>query len=331
MSTVQATTMQAITQRRYGSPEVLRLAKADRPVPGDDQVLVSVHAGGVNPADWHYMTGKPYLVRIGGGGFLRPKRSIPGLDLAGRIEAVGKNVTVLKPGDDVFGEVGGAYAEYAVARQDDVVLKPATITHAQAAAVPIAALTALQGLRDKGKLESGDKVLVNGASGGVGTFAVQIAKALGADVTGVCSTRNVAMVRSIGADHVVDYTQEDFTKSGDRYDVILDTVGSRPLVACKRLLVSDGIYVGVGGPKTSFLVLTRMLWMALLSLRGKQKLVSMLAKQSKQDLEVLRGWLESGDIVPVLDRCYELSETEAALRHIGEGHAQGKIVITLGD
>lgn len=331
MTTVQATTMKAITQHQYGAPAVLRFTTAEKPVPGDDHVLVKVHAAGVNPADWHYMTGKPFLVRIGGGGFLRPKRRIPGLDLAGRIEAVGKNVTALQPGDDVFGEAGGGYAEYATARQDAVALKPATISYEQAAAVPIAALTALQGLRDKGKLQQGDKVLVNGASGGVGTFAVQIAKALGAEVTGVCSTRNIEMVRSLGADHVVDYTQQDFTNSGERYEVVLDTVGSRPLSALKRVLSSDGVYIGVGGPKTTIRLLSRMLRMALISLAGQQKMVSMLAKQTKEDLEVLREMLESGQLTPVIDRSYELSEAETALRHLGEGHAQGKTVITMGD
>lgn len=331
MSTVPATTMQALTQHEYGSPGVLRVETVDKPSPGDDQVLVKVHAAGVNPADWHYMTGKPYLVRIGGGGFLRPKRSIPGVDLSGQIEAVGQNVTTLGPGDEVFGGVGGAYAEYATASADGVVLKPAGISHGQAAAIPIAALTALQGLRDKGGLQPGDKVLVNGASGGVGTFAVQIAKALGAEVTGVCSTRNVEMVRSIGADNVVDYTSEDFTSSRDRYDVILDNVGNRRLRACKRLLSPDGVYVGVSGPKNSFRLLARMLGMALLSLRGEQKMVSMLAKQTKADLEVLSAMHESGEVTPVIDRIYQLSEADAALRHLGEGHAQGKIVISVSD
>ncbi len=315
--------MKAIVQHEYGSPDVLQLQDVDRPTVGDDDVLIRVHAAGVNPADWHYMTGTPNLIRIGGGGFSKPKRSIPGLDLAGRVEAVGKNVGGFEPGDDVFGENKRGYAEYAVAPEERLVLKPANLSFEEAAAVPIAALTALQALRDKAQVQPGQKVLINGASGGVGTFAVQIAKSLGAEVTGVCSTRNVEMVRSIGADHVIDYTKEDFTQDGKRHDVILDTVGTRSLSDLKRVLIEKGIYVGIGGPKTSLRLLGRM------PMFGSQKMVSMLAKQTEEDLVVLSGLLESGEMTPVIDRTYPLSETPEALRYLGEGHVRGKVVIAI--
>ena len=321
--------MRAIVQHKYGSPEVLELQEVDKPIVGDDDVLIRVHAAGVNPADWHYMTGTPTLVRIGGGGLSKPKRSIPGLDLAGRVEAVGRNVTEFQRGDEVFGENARGYADYACVPPERVVRKPSSLTFEQAAAVPIAALTALQGLRDKGHLQASQKVLINGASGGVGTFAVQIAKAYGATVTGVCSARNVEMVRSIGADHVVDYTRGDFTETQERFDVILDTVGTRELSDLKRLLTTEGTYVGVGGPKTSFRLLSRMFKMFVTSVVGSQKMVSMLARQTKEDLVVLQEMLESGEVTPVIDRTYPLSETPEALRYLGEGHVRGKVVITV--
>jgi len=321
--------MRAIVQHEYGSPDVLRLQDVDKPMVGDDDVLVRVHAAGVNPADWHYMTGTPNLVRVGGGGLSKPKSNIPGLDLAGRVEAVGKNVSGFQPGDDVFGESKRGYAEYAAVPEDRVVLKPANLSFEEAAAVPIAALTALQALRDKAHLQAGQKVLINGASGGVGTFAVQIAKSFGAEVTGVCSTRNVEMVRSIGADHVVDYTKDDFTQRGERYHVFLDAVGTRSLSDCKRVLTENGLYVGIGGPKTSLRLLGRMVAMLATSMFGSRKMVSMLASQTKEDLVVLSDLLESGEMSPVIDRTYPLDETPEALRYLGEGHVRGKVVIAI--
>ncbi len=321
--------MKAIVCPKYGSPNVLELQDVDKPIVGDDDVLVRVRASSVNPADWHYMTGTPYLVRVGGGGLRKPKRAIAGSDVAGEVEAVGSNVTEFQPGDEVFGGKGGAYAEYVAASEAGIVPKPANVTFEQAGAVAIAGLTALQGLRDKGRIQPGHKVLIIGASGGVGTFAVQIAKSFGADVTGVCSTRNVDMVRSIGADHVIDYTQEDFTRGGQRYDLILDAIGNRSLSACRRTMSANGVYVAVGGPKTSLGLLGRMFRMLLFSLVGSRKMVPMLAKHTKEDLVVLQDLLESGKVTPVIDRRYELSEAPAALRYQGEGHAQGKTVIAV--
>ena len=321
--------MKAIVYHKYGSPEVLELQEIDKPVVKDDDVLVRVHAASVNPADWHLLIGTPYLVRIVAGLF-KPKHTIPGIDVAGRVEAVGRNVKQFQPGDEVFGEHSRAYAEYVCVPEDGIVLKPANLTFEQAAAVPIAALTALQGLRDKGQIQLGHKVLINGASGGVGTFAVQIAKSFGAEVTGVCSTRNVDMVRSIGADHVIDYTQEDFTQSGQRYDLMLDAVGNRSLSDCRRVLSPKGVYVSVGAQVGDWLgPLTHVSKVLLASLVGSQKMVPMLAKQTKSDLVVLKELLEAEKVTPVIDRRYELSEVPEALRYQGEGHAQGKIVITV--
>lgn len=322
--------MRAIVQDRYGSPDSLELRDVAKPAPAAGEVLIRVCAAGVNPADWHLMTGTPSLVRVGGGGFRKPKANVPGLDLAGRIEALGDGVTEFQVGDDVFGEIGRGYAEYATAPIRHIVAKPANLTFEQAAAVPIAALTALQGLRDKGRIKSGDRVLINGASGGVGTFAVQIAKAFGAEVTAVCSTRNIEMVRSIGADHVIDYTQDDFTTSGP-YDLVLDTVGTRSLSAAKRALTPAGLYVAVSGPKTSRKMLTRMLMMAVRSVGRAQKMMTMLAKSTPEDLAVLRDLLESGRVTPVMEKTFPLSQVADAMRLQGEGHAQGKTVITLVD
>jgi len=322
--------MKAIVQDKYGSPDVLELEDIDKPVVKDDDVLVRVHAAGVNPLDWHYLTGTPYVMRIQAG-LRKPKRTIQGVDVAGTVLEVGGKVTQFRPGDEVFGWCTGAFAEYACAGEDHFVAKPANLTFEQAAAVPIAAFTALQALRDKGKIEAGQKVLINGASGGVGTFAVQIAKSLGAEVTGVCSTRNVDMVRSIGSDHVIDYTRDDFTQSGHRYDVMIDNVGNRSLSACRRSLKPGGIYVLVGAPKKGrWLGQVKRLVGALLAFMVvSQKAAPLLAKETKDDLIVLQELLESAKLVPIIDRRYELSEVPAALRYQGEGHTQGKIVITI--
>src|SRR5437868_3053248 len=320
----QATMMKAIVQDKYGSPDVLNLREVDRPEPLDHEVLVRVHAAAVNTADWIALTGRPYAARLAFG-FFRPKLRIPGIAMAGRVAAVGKSVTQFNAGDEVFGEVHSAYAEYVCVAADRIGPKPTNLTFEQAAAVPLAAITALQGLRDKASVQAGHKVLINGASGGVGTFAVQIAKALGADVTAVCSTRNVDIARSLGADHVIDYTQEDFTQSTTRFDAILDLAGSRPLSDCVNLLVPTGVYVSSVG---------RLGWvlkvaMASLSARGRGKIVSVTGHQTKQDLAVLKEMLESGKVKPVIDRQYTLAEVPEALRYQGQGHAQGRIVITV--
>ncbi len=328
--------MKAIVYRNYGSPDVLRLEEIERPVPNDNQVLVKVRAASVNPLDWHYMEGTPYIVRLLDFGLLKPKVTRFGVDYAGTVEAVGKNVTQFKPGDEVFGGKTGAFAEYVCVLADRaVVLKPANLTFEQAASVPIAAITALQGLRDKGKIQPGQKVLINGASGGVGTFAVQIAKSFGADVTGVCSTRNVDMVRSIGAGQVIDYTKEDFTKSGQRYDLILDNVGNHSLLECRGVLKPKGKYVliGGGGPNDGRWIgpLARPIKALVLSPFVSQDLGMMLAELNKKDLTILGDLMQAGKVTPVIDRHYRLSEVPAAIRYLEEGHARGKVVITLED
>jgi NADPH:quinone reductase-like Zn-dependent oxidoreductase len=323
--------MRAIVRDTYGSPDVLELQEIDKPDVTEDELLVRVRAASVNPVDWHSLTGTPYIVHLQDG-LRTPKSNRLGVDFAGQVEAVGTNVTQFRPGDEVFGGRNGAFAEYVCVREDrGVVLKPANLTFEQAAAVPVAALTALQGLRDKGHLQPGQKVLINGASGGVGTFAVQIAKALGAEVTGVCSTRNVDLVRSLGADHVIDYTQEDFTRSDQRYDLMLDIAGSKSWSECRRILNPQAILVIVGGPKTNRLIgpVSHLVKVRLAALRSSQKVVFFLAKMNKADMVVLRGLLEAGDVTPVIDRRYELSEIADALRYLGEGHAQAKIVVTV--
>jgi NADPH:quinone reductase-like Zn-dependent oxidoreductase len=314
--------MKAIVQDRYGSPDVLELQEVDQPEPRDDEVLVQVHAASVNQADWIALTGKPYAARLAFG-LLRPKRRIPGIAMAGRVAAVGRNVTQFKPGDEVFGEVHSAYAEYVCVTEDQIGRKPTNLTFEQAAAVPLAAVTALQGLRDKCRVQPGQQVLINCASGGVGTFAVQIAQALGAEVSAVCSTRNVDIARSLGADHVIDYTQEDFTHCRTRFDAILDLAGSRPLSDCLRLLAPNGVYVASVG---------RLGWVAKVacaSLFERQKIVSLMAHQTQPDLAVLKEMVESGKVKPVIDRRYTLAEVPEALRYHGQGHAQGKTVITV--
>jgi len=327
--------MKAIRYHRYGPPEVLELQDVDKPAVGDGDVLVRVRAASVNPLDWHFMRGAPYLVRIMAG-LSRPKPSqtMLGADMAGSVEAVGQNVTGFSAGDEVFGglEERGTLAEYISISADAVVLeKPAGLTFEQAAAVPVAAFTALQALRDKGRVQPGQKVLVNGASGGVGTFAVQIAKALGAEVTGVCSTANVDMVASIGADHVIDYTREDFTRPGRRYDLLIDIAGNRSLAETRRVLVPKGVLVVVGGPDKGRWIgpFGRTIRMLLQSPAVSQRMVSFLAHQNRDDLAVLRELLDAGQVTPVIDRTYPLNEVAEAVRYLETGHAQGKVVITV--
>ena len=323
--------MKAAVRDRYGSPEVVEVREVEKPVPTEDEVLVRVRAVSVNLADWYAVTGRPYVGRTQMG-LRKPKSDRLGVDYAGTVEAVGRDVMELQPGDEVFGGRDGAYAEYVCARADRaIVLKPANVTFEQAAAVPIAAITALQGLRDKGQVQPGQKVLINGASGGVGTFAVQIAKALEAEVTAVCSTGNVDTARSLGADHVVDYTQEDFTRRDERYDLMLDIAGSRSWSQCKRILKPQARLVIVGGPKTNRLLgpLGHLVRVRLAALGNSRTVIFFIAKLDKPDMEVLRELLERGKVTPVVDRTYELSEIADAFRYIGEGHARAKIVLTM--
>ena len=321
--------MRAAFLERYGSPDGIELREVEKPVPADDEALVRVRASSVNPADWYGVAGVPYIGRPMMG-LLKPRNDRLGVDFAGTVEAVGKDVTHVQTGDDVFGGRSGSFAEYVCVR-NAVVPKPANVTFEQAAGVGVAGLTALQGLRDKGNLQPGQKVLINGASGGVGTFAVQIAKALGAEVTGVCSTRNVDLVRSLGADHVIDYTREDFTRSDRRYDLLLDVAGSRSWSECRRVLEPQATVVMVGAPKGNGLMgpLGHIAKFRLAALRGSQKAVFFIAKVNREDMETLRQLLEAGKVSPVVEKRYELSEIADALRYLGEGHAQGKIVLTV--
>jgi len=324
--------MKAIVHERYGSPDVLELKDIDPPVVDDDSVLVRVRAASVNAYDWHMMRGLPFLVRMSEG-LRTPKQTAMGVDVAGQVESVGKKVTQFRPGDEVFGARTGSLAEYVRGGPKSfLVPKPANLTFEQAAAVPMAATTALQGLRDKGQLKPGQRVLVNGASGGVGTFAVQIAKAFGAHVTGVCSTRNVEMVRSIGADQVVDYTRDDFTRSEQRYDLILDVAANRSLSDCRRVLVPSGVLVIVGAPpdgRRTTPIVARLLTAVVSSRFSSKKMLPFLAKNSKEDLIVLRELIEGGKVTPVIDRTYPLNEAAEAMRYIETGHARGKVVITV--
>jgi len=325
--------MKAITYCNYGLGN-LKLEDVEKPVPNDDQVLVKVRAASVNPYDWHFVEGTPKIMRMMGVGLRKPKDTRLGVDFAGTVEAVGKNVTQFKPGDDVFGGKGGAFAEYVCRRAEGAVaLKPANITFEQAASVNIAGITALQGLRDKGKVQPGQKVLINGASGGVGTFAVQIAKSYGADVTGVCSTRNLELVRSLGADHVIDYTKENFAKSEQRYDVILDNVPNHSLSECRRILTPKGKYVmiGGGGPNEGRWIgpFGRVIHTLLLSPFISQQMGMMMADANQKDLIVLGEMMQSGKIKPVIDKTYKLSEVPEAIRYLEQGHARGKVVITV--
>ena len=321
--------MRAIVHERYGRPDVLELREVERPVPDDDQVLVRVHASSVNPVEWYGVTG-PYFARIGSG-LRKPKDTTVGADLAGRVEAVGKDVKEHQPGDEVFGVSGCSWAEYTCARPARLARKSAGVSFDDAAAVPVAALTALQALRDKGRVQPGQKVLINGASGGVGTFAVQIAKSFGADVTGVCSTRNVELVRSLGADRVIDYTQDDFTKSAERHDVMLDIAGSRSFFDFRRVLTPKATVVLVGGRmKYRGLGPLPHLLATILKSRGRSQSVTFfVAKITSEDLGVLGELLTDGRVKPVIERRYPLANAPEALAYLGQGHAQGKLVITI--
>jgi NADPH:quinone reductase-like Zn-dependent oxidoreductase len=330
--TAGAATMKAIVQDEYGEAgDVLRVEDIDRPDIGDDEVLLRVHAVAVDRGVWHFMTGLPYPLRLAGFGIRAPKTRVRGREVAGRVEAVGKGVTTLRPGDEVFGIGEGCFAEYARARQDKLAPKPASLTFGQAAAVAVSALTALQAVRDGGHVQPGQKVLVIGASGGVGTFAVQIAKAFGAEVTGVCGTTKVDMVRSLGADHVIDYTVDDVAEAGQRYDVILDTGGHRSLTHLRRALTPRGTLVIVGSETGGRWLggSDRQLRALLLSRFVGQKLGTIMCSENAQDLIVLTELIESGAVTPVIDRTYPLSETPAAIQHMQDGHARGKVVISV--
>ena len=324
-----ATPMKAIVHRCYGSPDVIRLEDIPKPSPKDDEILVRVHAASVNPLDWHYLEGTPYMVRMDGG-FGKPEDPRLGVDFSGTVEAVGKGVTRFKPGDEVFGGKFGALAEYVAVREERAVaLKPANISHEQAAAVAIAAITALQGLRDKGHLRAGQNVLVNGASGGVGTFAVQIAKSFGANVTGVCSTKNVELVRSIGADHVIDYTRADFADGRQRYDLILDIGGDSRLRRLRRALAPRGTLVIAGGEGGRWTGVGRQLRALMLSPLVRQRLTTYISGHRQADLEALRRMTEAGQVTPVIDQTWPLARAPGAIRHLQAGQARGKIAITI--
>jgi NADPH:quinone reductase-like Zn-dependent oxidoreductase len=322
--------IKAIVYCDYGPPDVLKLESIEKPVPNDDQVLIKVRAASINPYDWHFIRGIPYILRLEAG-LRKPKILRLGGDVAGQIEAVGKNVTQFKAGDEVFGLCSGAWAEYCLAKSK-LALKPAEVSFEQAASLPVAAITALQALRDKGKVQPGQKVLINGSSGGVGTFAVQIAKSLGAEVTGVCSGRNVELVRSLGADHVIDYTKEDFTKGAERYDLIIDNVGTQPLSGFRQVLTPNGICVmiGGGGPQEGNWIgpMARPIKALFLAPFISQKITQMIADVNNKDLTFLAELMQSGKMKSVVDRTYKLSETAAAVRYVEEGHARGKVLIT---
>jgi NADPH:quinone reductase-like Zn-dependent oxidoreductase len=325
--------MKAAVYTRYGPPDVVQITDVEKPVPKDHEVLLKVRAASVNPADWRLMRGVPHIFRILFQ-LRKPTTTQPGRlghDVAGQVETVGRSVTQFNRGDEVFGACLGALAEYACASETKLAMKPDNVTFEQAASVPVAALTALQGLRDKGKIQPGQKVLINGAAGGVGTFAVQIAKSFGADVTAVCSTRNLELLRSIGADRVIDYTQENFTESGQRYDLILDNVGNHSLSACRRALNPKGICVVAGAPKEAAgFFLTRMITAPAFSRLVSQKFTMFIAKLNKEDLTIMHDLMKSRKVTPVIDKRYSLSEASEAIRYLEEGHARGKVVITLG-
>jgi len=323
--------MKAIVQDKYGSADVLELTDIDTPVVGDHDVLLRVHAAGAHIGDWHIMTGLPYLIRIMGYGLRGPKARVRGTDVAGRVEALGKDVTQFRPGDEVFGTCDGSFAEYATARMDKVAPKPANLTFEQAATVPTSGFTALQGLRDVGKIQPGQKVLIIGAAGGVGSFAVQMAKAYGAHVTGVCSTTKVDLVRSIGADDVIDYTRDDFAETGQRYDLILDTAGARSVSHLRRALAPRGtlVIVGAEGGGRWFGGTDRQLRALMLSPFVSQKLRTFISKENGEDLVALKELIEAGKVTPVIDKTYPLSEAPEAIRYLEDGHARGKVVITV--
>jgi NADPH:quinone reductase-like Zn-dependent oxidoreductase len=327
----EETTLKAITCHRYGGPDVLEFEEVDDPVVGDDEVLVGVRAVSANPRDWHFMRGLPYFVRLQFG--LRgPRREVLGGDVAGLVEAVGRAVTRFRPGDEVFADIEtGGFAEYAAVREDLLEPKPANLGFEQAAAVPLAALTALQGLRDHGRVQSGQKVLIIGAAGGVGTFAVQLAKLSGAEVTGVCSTGKLDLVRSLGADHVIDYTREDFTRGDQRYDLVLQLAGTSSPADCRRALTPSGTLLLSSGESAGRWIgpVGRIIKAVVLSPFVGQRLAPFLARQSREDLQTVRELIEQGKLSPVIDRAYPLRETPEAIRHLEQGHARGKIVITV--
>ena len=324
--------MKALVYHEYGPPEVLRCEEIQKPSPKDDEVLIKIRAASINPLDWRLMRGKPRMVRVIAK-LLKLPTGRPGVDVAGVVEAVGPGVTRFKPGDRVFGGCRGACAEYGCTPESKIVSIPDNVTFEQAAAVNVAGLTALQGLRDKARLQRGETVLINGAAGGVGTFAVQIAKTFGAEVTGVCSTRNVEMVKSIGADAVIDYTKQDFTKLGQRYDVVFDCVGNKSLADCRAALKLHGRHIPIGGPHDAKLsaILFSLMYAQLLSLFSNRKTISFIAKANKEDLRVVGELIAGGKVTPVIDRCYTLSEGVDALRYLEAGHARGKVLITPGD
>jgi NADPH:quinone reductase-like Zn-dependent oxidoreductase len=320
--------MMAIVYHRYGPPEVLGLREVGSPVVGDDGVLIRVRAASVNPYEWHFMRGEPYLARLQMG--LKPRTGRLGVDVAGTVEAVGRKVTEFQRGDEVFGTCEGAFAEYAVGSETSLVSKPANVSFEQAAAVGIAAFTAMQGLRDFGSVRAGQTVLINGAAGGVGTFAVQFAKVWGAEVTAVCSTRNIDLVRSIGADHVIDYTRDDFTRGDQRYDLMLDLIGNHSLSRCRRVLTPNGTFVMLGGQSGRWIrPMDRVLKTLLSSPFVSQKLVLGRAAWRKDDLRAIRELLRTGQVTTVIDRTYPLSQVAEAIRYLEEGHARGKVVITV--
>ena len=332
LTATEGETMKAIVYCDYGGPDVLRLETIPKPAPNDDQVLIKVRAASANPYDWHFMRGEPYVMRLGNG-LRKPKGTRIGVDFSGVVEAVGKNVKQFKPGDEVFGGRTGAFAEYIVMLENNLIPKPENVSFEQAGAVQIAGLTALQGLRDKGKLQGGEKVLINGASGGVGTFAVQLAKQLGADVTGVCSTRNVDLVRSIGADRVIDYTKEDYTQGTERYDLILDMVGNHGLLANRRALTANGRYIMIGGPKGKWIApLDTVIRAFLLKPFVKQDFGFMMSQINRDDLIFLRDLMAAGKLTPVIDREYHgLTQIPQAIAYLEEGRARGKVVIDLSN
>ena len=322
--------MKAIVQDSYGSAAVLETRDIDPPAIGQREVLIRVRAAGVNPADWAVMSGLPYIARPVYG-LRRPKNIVRGTDVAGLVEAVGPGVTRFRPGDEVFGWSSGSFADFAAAAEDGLALKPANLSFEQAAAVPMAGLVALQAIRDHGKVQAGQKVLINGASGGIGTFAVQIAKAFGTEVTGVCSTRNVDLVRSIGADHVIDYTREDFTRSGERYDFVLDNVANRSLTELRRVLAPTGTLVPNGGGFDHRWIASggRLVRAFVMFRFGRQTLGNFLVSPNHEDLIVLKNLIERGAVTPVMDRSYSLSEAAEAIGHVGQGHARGKVAISV--
>lgn len=323
--------MKAIVYTQYGTPDVLRLQEVEKPSPKDDDVLVKIHAASVNKSDWLRLTGKPFITRLFTGGPLQPQLNILGSDIAGTVEAVGRNIRSFRPGDEVFADVSGVglggFAEYVAVPEKVLARKPASISFEEAAAVPVAGVTALQGLRDKGHLQPGQKVLIHGASGGVGTFAVQVAKAFGAEVTAVCSTRNVEMARSMGADEVIDYKKEDFAKRGEHYDLIFAANGNRTLANFRRVLTPDGLCVIAGGSMRQ--IFRGMLFGSLVTMGSRQKITNIAAQSDAQDLAYLAELLEAGKVRPVIDRCYPLSDTADALRYLGDTHPSGKVVIQI--